>query len=166
MRRSTAAVASLLVVGATATTAVAVTAATQTVTTGKTKQNGGQVAVTVLKKPTTGKTYLSAVNVRFQCPSQGEGGSGGIPLYEAQAASMSKRYDYGKAFNVTYKNVKVIDAETGAKKGFKATVVATGKITKTSSTKTKGSGTVRVTAPGCSTGKLTWSGKGSTQTEG
>lgn len=162
MRRSSVLFASLLVAGATAATAVAVTAATQTVTTGKTKQQGGQIAVTVLKKPGAGKTYLSAINVRFRCNSQGERGV----LYEAQAASLSKRYDYGQLFGVKYAKVKVIDAKTGDKKGFKAVVTATGTITKTSSTATKGSGIVQVQAPGCSTGRLKWSGKGKLATEG
>lgn len=165
MRRSPVLIASLLVVGATAATALAATAATEIVTTAKTKQDDGQIAVTVLKKPKTGKTYLSAVSVRFRCDSQGEGGGDDV-LYEAQASSPSKRYDYGKAFTAKYANVKVIDAETGDKKGFKAVVTATGKITKTSSTTTKGSGTVLVEAPGCSTGKLKWSGKGRFATEG
>lgn len=108
---------------------------------------------------------MSWVTVRFVCDGQGEGGDAASTVYEAEDNS-GKRYDYGRSFKLKLTKVPVIDVKTKDEQAFKATVTVKGKIAKPSKKATKGSGTVLVEAPGCSTGTLTWKGKGRIRTTG
>jgi hypothetical protein len=167
MRRSLILTVVLVALGATVALARSV-ATTQSLTTGKTAQQGGKVEVTVFanpaktaERPVVGATYMSWITVRFTC-DQGEGEP---TLYEV-TGNASKPYNYGKSFTFTRKAVPVYEAKSSDKTTFKAAVTVKGKITKTSKKATSGKGTVLVEAPGCSTGTLDWSGKGRFRTIG
>jgi hypothetical protein len=142
---------------------------TRSITNGKTIQANGWVYLTVFtnpakskSRPVVGATYMGDVTVRFSCAGADDASP---ELYEAQGHA-NRRYSYGKRFDLTLRKVRVYKVHSGEKARFTVTVRVKGKIAKTSKKATEGSGTVLVSAPGCTTGTLKWAGAGQITTEG